>query len=205
MASGDTGVSICSDALIMLGAKPITAFNDGTDRASVCDRLYPDIRDSTLAMYRWSFSMKKIGLAQLVTAPTSFWRYAYQLPGDRLSTPIKVFASANVASPVQKEWEIQGDQLLTDLPAVFIDYQYQTPEYAMPQFFVQLLKYQLAWHLAEPITEQADKGASWRRVALGDPAENGRGGYFRQACQMDSQGNPNQVIDDFSLIAVRSF
>jgi hypothetical protein len=30
-----------------------------------------------------------------------------------------------------------------------------------------------------------------------------RGGYFRQACQMDSQGNPTRVIEDYSLIAVR--
>lgn len=175
MAAGDTGVSICSDALMMLGAKPITSFNDGTDRASVCDRLYPDVRDSTLSMYRWSFSMKKIGLAQLVTSPVSFWQYAYQLPGDRLSTPIKVFHLSNQGSPIQKDWEIQGDQLLTNLTSIFIDYQFQTPEYAMPQYFVQLLKYQMAWHLAEPVTEQADKSALWRRVALGDPAENGRG------------------------------
>lgn len=203
MAAGDTGVSICSDALMMLGAKPITSFNDGTDRASVCDRLYPDVRDSTLSMYRWSFSMKKIGLAQLVTAPVSFWQYAYQLPGDRLSTPIRVFHLSNPGSPIQKDWEIQGDQLLTNLTSIFIDYQFQTPEYAMPQYFVQLLKYQMAWHLAEPVTEQADKSALWRRVALGDPAENGRGGYFRQACQMDAQGNPNQIIEDYSLIAVR--
>ncbi len=36
-----------SDALILLGAKAISSFNDGTDESSVCDRLYPDIRDST--------------------------------------------------------------------------------------------------------------------------------------------------------------
>jgi hypothetical protein len=203
MAAGDTGVSICSDALILLGAKPITSFNDGTDESSVCDRLYPDVRDMTLSMYRWSFSMKKIGLAQLVTAPTSVWRYAYQLPGDRLGNPIALFSSSRVGTPVEKEWEIQGDQVLTDLTAAFIDYQYSVPEYAMPQYFVQLLKYQLAWHIAEAITEQGDKADRWRRIALGDPAENMRGGYFRQACQMDSQGNPSRVIEDYSLIAVR--
>ena len=203
MAAGDTGVSISSDALILLGAKAISSFNDGTDESSVCDRLYPDVRDMTLTMYRWSFSMKKIALAQLVTAPGSFWRYAYQLPGDRLGNPIALYESAAIGSPVRKEWEIQGDQVLTNLPTVFIDYQYSVPEYAMPQYFVQLLKYQLAWHIAEAITEQGDKAARWQRVALGDPSENMRGGYFRQACQMDSQGNPTRVIEDYSLIAVR--
>jgi hypothetical protein len=203
MAAGDTGVRICSDALLLLGARAITSFNDGTDASSVCDRLYPNVRDTTLTMYRWSFSVKKIALAQLVTAPSSVWRYAYQLPGDRLGNPLAVYASANVGSPVQKDWEIQGDQLLTNLPAVYIDYQYSVPEYAMPQYFVQLLKYQMAWHIAEAITEQADKSLRWQRVALGDPAENMRGGYFRQATQMDAQGNPSRVIEDYTLVAVR--
>ena len=203
MAAGDTGVRICSDALLMLGAKAITSFNDGTDSSSVCDRLYPNVRDSTLTMYRWSFSMKKIALAQLVTAPGSYWRYAYQLPGDRLGNPMAVYPSSNVGSPIEKDWEIQGDQLLTNIPAVFIDYQYSVPEYAMPQYFVQLLKDQMAWHIAEAITEQQDKSLRWQRVALGDPAENMRGGYFRQACQMDAQGNPSRVIEDYTLVAVR--
>jgi hypothetical protein len=203
LAAGDTGVRICSDALLMLGAKAITSFNDGTDSSSVCDRLYPNVRDSTLTMYRWSFSMKKIALAQLVTAPGSYWKYAYQLPGDRLGNPMAVYPSSNVGTPIDKDWEIQGDQLLTNLTAVFIDYQYSVPEYAMPQYFVQLLKYQMAWHIAEAITEQQDKSLRWQRVALGDPAENMRGGYFRQACQMDAQGNPSRVIEDYTLVAVR--
>lgn len=204
MAAGDTAVSICSDALIMIGAKPISSFNDGTDEASVCDRLYPDIRDSTLVMYPWSFSTKKIGLSRLLTAPTNVWRYAYQLPGDRLAGPRAVYDSAAVGTTPRKDWEIQGDQLLTNLDAVFIDYQYSVPEYAMPQYFVQLMKYMVAWHIAEPITEQQEKSNKWQRVATGDPSENGRGGYFRQACQIDGQSNQMRIIDDYTLIAVRN-
>lgn len=204
MAAGDTGVSICSDALLLIGAKAISSFNDGTDESSVCDRLYPDIRDSTLVMYPWSFGMKKVQLAQLVTAPTTVWTYAYQLPGDKLANPRAVYNSANPGSPVQKDWEIQGDSLLTNLTSVYIDYQYSVPEYAMPQYFVQLLKYMVAWHIAETITEQQDKSAKWQRVAVGDISENGRGGYFRTAAQIDGQNNPVRIIEDYSLIAVRN-
>ncbi len=204
MAAGDTGVSICSDALLLIGAKAISSFNDGTDESSVCDRLYPDIRDSTLSMYPWSFSMKKVQLAQLITTPTTVWRYEYQLPGDKLSNPRAVYNSANPGSPVQKDWEIQGDKLLTNLTSVFIDYQFSVPESAMPQYFVQLLKYMVAWHVAETVTEQQDKSAKWQRVATGDPSENGRGGYLRQAMQIDGQNNPVRIIEDYSLIAVRN-
>jgi hypothetical protein len=33
MASGDTKLSICSDALILLGASPLSSFSEGTDAA----------------------------------------------------------------------------------------------------------------------------------------------------------------------------
>lgn len=204
MAAGDTGITICSDALIMLGAKAITSFNDGTDESSVCDRLYPDIRDSTLVMYPWTFNTKKIQLAQLLTAPGSVWRYAYQLPGDKLANPRAVYDTAAVGANPRKDWEIQGDQLLTNLPAVFIDYQYGIGEFAWPQYFVQLMKYMMAWHLALPITEQSDRAQYWQGVAVGAPAENGRGGYMRQAMNIDGQHNPVRVIEDFSLVAVRN-
>jgi hypothetical protein len=204
MAAGDTGVSICSDALLLIGAKAISSFNDGTDESSVCDRLYPDIRDSTLVMYPWSFGMKKVQLAQLITTPTTVWRYEYQLPGDKLANPRAVYNSANSGSPVQKDWEIQGDKLLTNLTSVFIDYQFSVPEFAMPQYFVQLLKYMVAWHIAETVTEQQDKATKWQRVATGDVSENGRGGFFRTAAQIDGQNNPVRVIEDYSLIAVRN-
>lgn len=203
MAAGDTPVSICADALILLGASPISSFNDGTDEANSCDRLYPDIRDMALSMYPWSFAYKKIKLARLITTPVSEWAYEYQLPGDRLGNPRAVFeTSANYARPV-KEWEILGDKLLTNYQEVYIDYPYQTPEYAMPQYFVQLLKYMMAWHLAYPITEQETKTGYWQTLSIGSPAENGRGGYFRQASNIDAQGQPPQVIEDYELVAVR--
>jgi hypothetical protein len=61
----------------------------------------------------------------------------------------------------------------------------------------------MAWHLALPITDQADKAEYWRTIAEGTPGENGRGGYIRQAMNIDSQGNPTNAIQDFSLINVR--
>lgn len=203
MAAGDTGITICSDALLMIGAKAITSFNDGTDESSICDRLYPDIRDSLLVMYPWSFNTKKIQLAQLLTTPGSVWKYAYQLPGDKLNNPRAVYESSAIGSPVRKDWEIQGDQLLTNLESVYIDYQYSVGEYAMPQYFIQLLKYMVAWHIAESLTEQQEKAAKWQRVAVGDPSENGRGGFFRTAAQIDGQGNPSRAISDFTLVDAR--
>jgi len=73
MAAGDTSLSICSDALIMLGAQPISSFTEGSDAAQACDRLYPDLRDSLLSRYPWSWSYQKVQLARLATAPDRDW------------------------------------------------------------------------------------------------------------------------------------
>jgi hypothetical protein len=203
MAAGDTALSICSDALLMLGAKPISSFNEGTDEASVANRLYPDIRNQTLVMYPWSFSFKKLKLARLITTPTNEFKYEYQLPGDRLASPRAVYDTSATNIPPVKDYRIMGDKVLADYEEVWIDYQYSVPEFAMPTYFVQFLKYMMAWHLALPITDQTEKAQYWQGVATGGPSENGRGGSLRQAMNIDGQGQPTNAINDFSLIAVR--
>ena len=203
MATGDTDIKICSDALLMLGANPISSFTEGTDESNIASRLYPDIKIRALTMYPWSFAFKKVQLGRLVTTPTTEFKYEYQLPSDIIGTPRAVYDSASVGAPTRNDYRLMGDKLLCDYEKVYVDYQYAVPEYALPHYFVQLLKYEMAWHLALPITDQADKAEYWRQIAEGTPGENGRGGYMRQAMTIDGQGNPVNVIQDYPLINVR--
>lgn len=203
MAAGDNAIKICSAALQMLGAKAISSFTEGTDSANIADSLYQDIKKQTLLIYPWSFVYKKIALAQLLTAPTTEYKYAYQLPGDRIGPPRMVMTSATPGSGTIRNYRIFGDQLLTDEITIYIDYPYDVQEYEMPVYFVQLMKYMMAWHLAMPITDQVEKSQYWQSVAVGTPADNGRGGYTRVATTMDGQGQPVPVIQDFPLVDVR--
>lgn len=204
MAAGDTDIRICSDALLMLGAKAISSFNEGTSASNTCDRLYPGIKYSTLQSYPWSFSFKKVQLAQTINTPVNQYRYEYQLPSDRLGAIRRAYNSTAVGTGTFNDWVIQGDKLLTNETTVVIDYQFAPTESEMPAYFVQLLKYMMAWHLADPITDQVSKTQYWQQVAVGSPGENNRGGYFRTAMVVDGQGNTTQSFEDFSLIEVRN-
>ena len=204
MAAGDTDLSICSDALIMLGAAPSSAFTEGTDAAQACDRLYPDLRDSLLSRYPWSWTYRKVQLSRLATAPLNEFEHAYQLPGNILSGVQAVFeTTAANQQPINDGWEIYGDQLFTNLETVFIDYQETISESQMPIYFVHLLRNAFAAELGLVITDQTSKADYFRQIAYGSPGENGRGGLFREAVNIDSRGRLPQVIEDYSLIQVR--
>ncbi len=205
MATGDTKLSICSDALIMLGASPLSSFSEGTDSAQICDRLYDDIRDMALGMYPWSFSYKKVQLAQTTNTPVTEWTYEYALPSDRIGSGVRaVFVTPSAGgTPVNTGWEILGDSLVTNYSTIYVDYQFAPSEDVLPTYFVQLLKYFMAWHISEAVTDQITKAEYFQLLSVGSLSENMRGGMFRQATQIDAQNRPNWAIDDFDLTSVR--
>ena len=203
MATGDTKLKICNDALIMLGSNIITSFSDGSSAAQITDRLYDDIKVMLLSMYPWSFSTKKVQLARLETTPVTEWKYEYAMPGDMISGARALFITTSAGGRPVTGWEKIGNKIQTNYESVWIDYQYDVSEDSLPQYFVQLLKYFLCWHFAEPVTDQISKSQYWANMAAGTAIDNGRGGYFRQATMIDAQNQPNQVIEDYSLVSVR--
>jgi hypothetical protein len=209
MASGDTNVTICSDALVMLGESPITSFTG--DVGDACSAMYEDVKRSTLQMYPWSFSINRYDPASTRASATNLWTYRFTHPSeDGTLDPIAfegvraLYNSTAVgAQPINDGWEYRGTYVFTNEPSILIEYQENTAEANLPSYFVQLLKYQLAWHLAETVTDQITKAEYWRQIALGSPVENMRGGYFRSATSIDGGSKQIQSIDDYALIGVR--
>lgn len=203
MAAGDTKLSICSDALIMLGANPLSSFTVGTDDAQVADRLYDDVRDTLLMQYPYSWSIKKVKLARLVQTPINEWKYIYQLPGNLLGNPKAVFNVDAVGARPQRDFEIYGDGLNTNYENVWIDYQYRPEPFEFPPYFVRLLKTALAAEFAEPVTDQITKADYFHNRAYGAPSENMRGGLVRVAINIDGADRPAQQIQEFPISDIR--
>lgn len=201
--SANTQVSICSSALALLGEAGIAEIDEDTDAARSCAQLYDNLKFSLIAEYEWSFSKKKIRLSRLLSTPTSVWRYQFAMPEDRVGDVFALYQSSSVGAYPVKAFEIQGAKLLSNLPELWLDYQFNVPEADLPPYFVQLFIYVLAADLCMPITHEATMMEAWRTVARGTPSENGRGGYFRTATNIDSRGRPAKSIDSDELIQVR--
>ena len=205
MAINDTDVTICSHALTLLGENTISSFADGTVQANVCAELYPDIRDMCITMYPWSFSLVKQDLQRSSASPVNEWTYAYVMPSDSLTkSPRAVCASAAVgAAPITGGWEVYEGEILTDQTTITVDYQKRPLEAELPSYFVQLVKYAVAMHISEPVTDQISKAQHYERIAFGNPSDGGRGGYFRQAAAIDGMGSGTSFIGDYPLIDTR--
>ena len=210
MASGDTNVGICNKALLLLGADSITSFTDGTPAGAACEVIYDEVKLSTLGMYPWSFTIAKTQLTKdSSNDPANEWTNQFTLPNDMiLGVPRAVRTSSTPGAQLFKQWEIAqstggGVVLMTDATEIHIDYQKSLAEGSMPTYFVTLLSYQMAWHLAEVITDQTTKAEYWRTVALGTPGEGLRGGFFRQAANIDAGGQSPSVVGDYLLTDVR--
>jgi len=204
MAAGDTNISTVNNAMRLLGVDTITSFTDGTKKAAIADGIYGFVKNHTLSMYPWKFAIKKIQLARDTATPNNEWTYQYSMPSDSISgLPNAVFFTGEVGAKSELNFEVYEKKILTDSETVYVDYVYDVQEDAMPSYFITLLVYQVAWHLAEPLTDQTTKADYWKKIATGGAADQGRGGYFRVATQIDAQGQPPNVITDYVLTNMR--
>jgi len=112
-----TSVSICSNALQMLGAKSFSSFDEPRDHVRSAANLYPSLRDTVLRAHTWNCATRRVILAPMVEPPPFDFRQQFQLPGDWLRT-IQVGTRDR---PVR--YQSEGQRILADvdqLPLVYI-------------------------------------------------------------------------------------
>ena len=197
-------VTICADALIRLGEQPIASFDDGTDAATICSTVYPTLKAYVLSKHSWRFTIQKKKLTRLAAAPLNQWAYQFTLPAQRLTDGVEAVYNddAQDAQPITN-WEIKGNILFADDEEIWVDYQAPTDEDAWPGYFVEFMTVALMSRIAKAVTDQQNEADHWHLVAWGTPQENSQGGMFAEAKARNSQGSPNAVIEDYTLIDAR--
>ena len=146
--AANSGIDICSRALILIGAEPITSFDDDTTEGLVSSNMYEDIARSNLTSTRWRFATNQAVLNRLSDAPTGRFDAAYQLPSGYL------FVHAVTVRDFQIEYDIYGNKVFCDAAAqdeLILDYTYRAEEQDWPSYFSICVEYAMATVFATAI------------------------------------------------------
>lgn len=185
-----TSISLCSKALLKVGASTITSFEDGTAEAEVAANLYPMLRDAMLSAYPWSFAVAQTRLPRIDGVPLADFQYAYQLPPQFL----RVISAGSNAKGSGMEYRILESRLHTNRTEVNLTYIFCPDESLFPAYFSEALIARLAAEFCLPLTESTS-----RAEYLGKEAKDA----LSRARLTDAQQATPQKFEDFTLVEVR--
>lgn len=184
-----SAVQICSNALLLLGAKTINSFDDDTDRATLVANLWPNALEAILRAHPWNCAVRRVALAPDATAPDFDYANQFTLPGDclrKLSVGLK---------GQQQAHEVEGRKILSDETVLYLRYIYKNDDVASwDALLVQAAEAYMAMTCAYPITKSA---------SMFDMMANLWGKKLREARTVDGQENPPEDAGDFPLLNAR--
>lgn len=183
-----TGVSICNEALLLIGADDINSFDDNTNEARLCKSVYQTTKETLYQYHPWRFSLMQKDLGGALNQDPLFkWRYKFQLPVDML----RIVALEN-----DENYEIYETTLYTDVNPCRLIYQRDVGEGKMPAYFKRCLVFHLARLFGMSLQEDAAKMQVFDQAADKETA---------RARSIDTQQQPNIGIPDrnFTLVNIR--
>ncbi len=185
-----SSISLCSKALVKIGAMPIASFVEESAEARVANQLYDNVCRSLLASYPWRFALSQKKLNRLDETPVADYRYAYQIPADVL----RIISAGTGLRGKGISYRVYQNQLHTDADSVVLTYIARLNEAYFPDFFVEVLVNHLAVAFCLPLTESTNRLEYMTKLAADS---------LRTAKLIDSQQSVPSSFQDFSLIEVR--
>lgn len=184
-----TGVSICSNALLMLGAKTINDFSEPVDRAKIAANLYPTVRADLLRTHPWNCTIKRALLAPDATPPAFGYANQFELPADFL----RVLDVGQAGQQI--DYLVEGRHILANATSLELRYVYLNEvENAWDASLVALMTLAMAAAMAYAITQSAAV-----RDSLKQELEMAK----KVARAVDGQEDPPQTLGDERLYASR--
>ena len=189
--TANSPIDICSRALILIGADPITSFDDGNTEALVASNMYEDVARAALVNSRWRFATNQATLNLLTATPTGRYNIAYQLPSDLL------MLHAVTVNDLAIEYQIYGNKVYTDgdvNDVAIADYTYRANEVDWPSYFTIAVEYSLAVVFATSIARDSTLGSLMQTQARESMAK---------ARSLDSQQQTARKLTTSRFIAER--
>ena len=185
-----TKVSICSNALLMLGDKSINSLDEGTNRAQLASNLYDSTRDALLRSHPWNCAVKRVILAPDVAAPAFDYSAQFSLPSDWLKT-LSVGPEG-----YEVDYKHESGKLLANGTSLALRYIFRnTVEGSWDAMLVVGMELSMAASMAYAITGSA---------SMADMMHSKLQQHMKTARSVDGQDDPAQTFGDFPLINSRS-
>ena len=184
-----TSVSICSNALLMLGAQTINDLDEDTDRARLAANLYPQVRDEMLRAHPWNCAVKRVVLSPDQAAPAFGYAYQFTLPSDWMRTLSVGDYGAEI------DFRSEGRRILADTDTLKLRYVFHnTNEGTWDAGLVEAVTLAMAARMAYAITQSA----SLEQTRLQELEM-----ALKRARAIDGQDDPPETFDDNRLLGSR--
>lgn len=185
-----SAVSICSNALLMVGAQTINSFDgDLSDRQRLAANLYETVRDYVLSTHPWNCCIKRVTLNPDVAPPEYDYALQYTLPGDFLR-----LLSVGEAGQ-EPDYRIENGKILCDESPLRLRYCFKnTNEQAWTPLLVMSVTLAMRAAIAYPITQS---------TSLEQLIDQAIASSLKTARTIDSQDQTPETLGDFRLLNSR--
>lgn len=185
----NTDISICSAALMELGANPINSFDTPGDVAKFLKLRYPQIKSAIISSYAWECMKVRKELTRAAGSPGGY-QYQYIIPGDCLGSIAALYPNEGDTLG-SKDFEVRSRRIVCNFPRVWVEYSAERPEAEWPAWFVDVMIGAVAASIAFMVTDQQNVKDYWETKTYGTPSENRMGGLIGLAMTLDAQGSGN--------------
>jgi hypothetical protein len=184
-----SAVTICSNALLMLGDNPISAFDENTDRARLASNLWPMVRDYVLRAHPWNCAVKRVILAPLSTPPAFDYSAQFLLPDDHLRT-----LSVGIEGE-RPRYRVESGVILMDGTACHLRYIWRNEQ---PATWDSMLSYAATLSMRAVFAYGVTQSTSLEQMLQSVLAP-----VLRQARAVDGSEDEPEALDDNPLTRAR--
>ncbi len=183
-------VSICSNASLMLGGKPINDLAEANDRTRLASNLFEPVRNYVLRRHPWNCATKRVTLSpDVVNLGGQDWDNTFTLPSDFMK--VQQVGELGCETP----HKIESGKILCDDNPCYLVYTWRNEVPATwDDMLVWAMTMSMKAVMAYPITQSA---------SLDQVVESVLRDVLKQARAVDGQDDPPVELGDSPLVNAR--
>lgn len=156
-------VGICAEALLSLGAQPISSFDENSVAAQACSTMYASARDDLMRRHNWNGCVKRAIGSPDVNPPAWGYSQRFPLPADclRLLGVVVLPAGAAPGTVLGQpsyitDYALEGGAVLCNAESIGFHYIYRNDNAASwGPGLVRMMVLRMRWALAFTIARDA--------------------------------------------------